>query len=440
MIAVNSVLAASFDCKKAGTVVEKAICNNVQVSELDGKLGEIYLQLKKSLPKNEFNQLKIEQRDWLKKRNICGSDTLCLFRLYEQRIAELSSKSIQNSSEQNNGCFSDNIDCLLSNDEKFAELKQYSNFSCARPDTVVEKMICANHSLSQMDNMLRELYSQRLKSSSETESEQLMQKQQEWLIQRNNCVVIGVDCLLSSYEQRITEFTKEDQNFYAAFIISNESIESEKIRIVREILNTLQKLSLITKGMEADFKEYGKLVIDVKVQFDESLPKLLLIEKELKNELEITLNAYVDALKIWNIILNNERLYVNLEPILFSKYSIPVTNNHNTVLAETSKEAALSAIWHFANEHFKYTDELFKQYLQKQNTQSPNLYGGTTILESKESCVKGEFCKDNEVNKISPSYSSSSTSSGSSGSVNVRGYYRKDGTYVRPHTRKSRSK
>jgi len=90
MIAVNSVLAASFDCKKAGTVVEKAICNNVQVSEADGKLGDIYSQLKKSLSKAEFKQLKVDQRDWLKKRNTCGGDTLCLMQMYEQRISELS--------------------------------------------------------------------------------------------------------------------------------------------------------------------------------------------------------------------------------------------------------------------------------------------------------------------------------------------------------------
>ncbi|MDO5104474.1 MAG: hypothetical protein Q4D72_01130 [Capnocytophaga sp.] len=39
----------------------------------------------------------------------------------------------------------------------------------------------------------------------------------------------------------------------------------------------------------------------------------------------------------------------------------------------------------------------------------------------------------------SPSYSNKSKKS-SGGSVNVRGYYRKNGTYVRPHTRSSRKR
>lgn len=39
----------------------------------------------------------------------------------------------------------------------------------------------------------------------------------------------------------------------------------------------------------------------------------------------------------------------------------------------------------------------------------------------------------------SPSYSNKSKKS-SSGTVNVRGYYRKNGTYVRPHTRSSRKR
>jgi hypothetical protein len=50
---------------------------------------------------------------------------------------------------------------------------------------------------------------------------------------------------------------------------------------------------------------------------------------------------------------------------------------------------------------------------------------------------------DSPLNYLLPSYlrksksknSNYSTGSGSGGSVNVKGYYRKDGTYVKPHTR-----
>ena len=44
------------------------------------------------------------------------------------------------------------------------------------------------------------------------------------------------------------------------------------------------------------------------------------------------------------------------------------------------------------------------------------------------------FLKDTYSRKSKSSNYSNSTSSG--GSVNVKGYYRKDGTYVRPHTRR----
>ncbi|MFY9223235.1 MAG: hypothetical protein WAQ98_11220 [Blastocatellia bacterium] len=41
------------------------------------------------------------------------------------------------------------------------------------------------------------------------------------------------------------------------------------------------------------------------------------------------------------------------------------------------------------------------------------------------------------VRTVTPEYSTGSGYSGS-GSVSVKGYYRKDGTYVRPHSRSSR--
>ncbi|MDD5391308.1 MAG: hypothetical protein PHD37_18375 [Gallionellaceae bacterium] len=40
-LAVGQVQAASFDCAKAGTKVEKRICNNARLSKLDEALFEI---------------------------------------------------------------------------------------------------------------------------------------------------------------------------------------------------------------------------------------------------------------------------------------------------------------------------------------------------------------------------------------------------------------
>ncbi len=47
--------AASFDCTKAKTTLEKTICNDSRLDDADNRLGKVYSQLKKSLSKPEAN-------------------------------------------------------------------------------------------------------------------------------------------------------------------------------------------------------------------------------------------------------------------------------------------------------------------------------------------------------------------------------------------------
>ena len=87
----GSSLAASYDCAKASTWVEQAICDSPQLSELDSELGEQYLDLRrqaKRLDQVRYRRLQREQKAWLRTRNRCTNLT-CLYDLYQQRIGEL---------------------------------------------------------------------------------------------------------------------------------------------------------------------------------------------------------------------------------------------------------------------------------------------------------------------------------------------------------------
>jgi uncharacterized protein YecT (DUF1311 family) len=92
-------LSASFDCSKTKTNIEKLICGNQQLSELDSKLEETYLnQRNKAKPAEENSQkqnnsnedrLVAEQKHWLKHtQNTCSDDT-CLIQAYTDRIDAL---------------------------------------------------------------------------------------------------------------------------------------------------------------------------------------------------------------------------------------------------------------------------------------------------------------------------------------------------------------
>ena len=87
IVTVTTVNAASFDCGKASTKVEKFVCGNAELSRLDEDLSNAYHQ---ALQRDDVKRSAIEgQRQWLKnERNACA-DVECIKEAYERRIKEL---------------------------------------------------------------------------------------------------------------------------------------------------------------------------------------------------------------------------------------------------------------------------------------------------------------------------------------------------------------
>ena len=83
-----TVNAASFDCGKAGTNIEKQICNSDQLSQLDEDLARKYKILMASVDEGLKNDLKKDQKSWLAKRNSCNNSA-CIEEAYKSRINEL---------------------------------------------------------------------------------------------------------------------------------------------------------------------------------------------------------------------------------------------------------------------------------------------------------------------------------------------------------------
>jgi uncharacterized protein len=87
---------ASFDCARAGTPTEKAICRRPSLGERDVRAAVYYELLMSARPAaegmayREFrDQLKAEQQQWLAQRDRCGSDEVCLSHGYDRRIDDL---------------------------------------------------------------------------------------------------------------------------------------------------------------------------------------------------------------------------------------------------------------------------------------------------------------------------------------------------------------
>lgn len=81
--------AASFNCAKSTTSVEKAICGNKTISRLDDTLSSNFKQMSAAnIGDSTRKNLKASQKSWLRQRNECKTDR-CIETLYRSRIDEI---------------------------------------------------------------------------------------------------------------------------------------------------------------------------------------------------------------------------------------------------------------------------------------------------------------------------------------------------------------
>lgn len=78
--------AASFDCTKASTQIEKTICGNDSISRLDEVLASAYKAAK--LSSADPDRLQADQKEWVRSRNACKNEE-CVKTSYETRLGQL---------------------------------------------------------------------------------------------------------------------------------------------------------------------------------------------------------------------------------------------------------------------------------------------------------------------------------------------------------------
>jgi uncharacterized protein len=81
--------AASFDCNKARTPDEKAICANTALNDKDVKMSVLYEINKRTLAMGGRGAMQDAQQQWLRDRRSCGANRVCLNRAYDRRLGEL---------------------------------------------------------------------------------------------------------------------------------------------------------------------------------------------------------------------------------------------------------------------------------------------------------------------------------------------------------------
>lgn len=128
------------------------------------------------------------------------------------------------------------------------------------------------------------------------------------------------------------------------------------------------------------------------------------------------------TLSLTSCVVYNMQQYVTTEPVIvYSGSTSEVIPSETTVYLTNQNKKNL--IVTYKNRKWKTQKKYFSSFVSKDNYQDVKKYN---------------YSNSNSSNYNS--YKSSSSQSSSSGTVNVKGYYRKNGTYVKPHTRSAPSR
>jgi uncharacterized protein len=209
---------ASFDCGKAQTTLEKAICSDIKLGHADIILSRVYTGLLKSAQKETKPRLIADERRWLEDvSGKCGLSSSpmsskalnCVRNEFEIRFTWLDSCADEDVSS-----------CLLRPAEVQKQTLSIStaraSFDCEAPSTALEIVICADAELGQIDIKLAQMYHDANTAIPTARHADLVASERNWLRYVASTCPLGAiggipplltrGCVRRAFETRIQQF------------------------------------------------------------------------------------------------------------------------------------------------------------------------------------------------------------------------------------------
>ncbi len=128
-------------------------------------------------------------------------------------------------------------------------------------------------------------------------------------------------------------------------------------------LKSLRKIAGATE-IGINVQDYGSRLIDTKADIDEQLAQLP--EGEVKKEIQLALQAYVDAHSIWSASAEYDFVLVKAATAdILKKYNIPTKQNADdkkyNIPPSANKHLALNLIWKAGDNHIEKATKLMNQ-------------------------------------------------------------------------------
>jgi uncharacterized protein len=214
-------LRASFDCDKAQTPLEQAICSDIRIGHADVVLSRVYSGLLNSSDKDERPALIQNEKQWLQSiPSKCGLSAMplskkslnCVRDEFENRFEVLDSCQ-----EKISICLQKYADDAMRphNVPAVPASNQRASFDCEAPSSTLEIVICADADLGQKDIELAEAYHDADAAMGAAQHKDLVDSERQWLRFVSGTCPLGVvggipsvlarSCVRTSFQTRIEQ-------------------------------------------------------------------------------------------------------------------------------------------------------------------------------------------------------------------------------------------
>lgn len=229
-LAAKPLPRASFDCAKAQSPLEIAICSDKRLGNADIVLVRVYRRVLRSLKGNQATDLVASEKTWLEQVLLdCHSNQAslnlaeknCVAVEFEDRFTDLDSCEDAEDDQGMAKCLAKSAAARDQEVNGESESGSRASFDCEKPKSALEIAICADASLGQEDIKVAESYRKSLALLPSIERSKLIGTQRQWLKYVQSVCPMGVvggipdiltrSCIRTAFQTRNGQFEECDQ-------------------------------------------------------------------------------------------------------------------------------------------------------------------------------------------------------------------------------------
>lgn len=216
---------ASFDCTKARSSLEKAICSDMRLGHADIVLGRVYKGVLRSLKGQSATDLVDSEKKWLaqvvlnchaNQARLNPAEKNCVAVEFENRFTDLDSCEDAEEDQSMTACLAESAAEREQELNGESQGRSRASFNCEKPKSALEIAICADAFLGQEDIDVADSYRKSLALLPSRERPKLIGSQKQWLKYVQSVCPMGVvggipdiltrSCIRTAFQTRNTQF------------------------------------------------------------------------------------------------------------------------------------------------------------------------------------------------------------------------------------------